>query len=503
MRSQPPASLMQRAARSVKSVATVAYTLAGAGINSVWSRLGGLGFGSRLRFLLPGARYDYEREAGDLWSNSVVAICLKWAGDNYPKPKLRVNRVLRNGELDTVANHALCQLMRRPNPHYTGRTLSKALVLSLLADGNGYVIKIRNSFKQVIGLYWVPHWLMQPVWPADGSTYIAAYQYLLDYQLCEIATEDVIHFRDGIDPRNDRLGLSALKAQCREICTDNEVSGYTASIMRNSGVPGLVVIPKDPKGKFTQTQADLVKAKVSDSLTGEKRGEPAIFSEQVEIKELGFSPEKLRLEKLPARSEARICASMGLSPMVVGLPDPNKTYSNYKEATTAAWRQCLVPLGDLVSETLHWELLREFEDPAKFLLDYDYNQVEALQEDLQTKHDRVRADWQAGLVTHGEATSILGYEQDPESDDRYFPGTGSPDDPATQQQHLAVQRALEPPDDDDADADGKPKDPADPADPADPEGAGSDGPSDDGTAKEPGAKSADRLAHMKGIKWSY
>ena len=345
--------------------AAAAYTLGGQALHTVWSRLGGLGFGSRLRFLLPGAKFDYEREAGDLWVNSVVAICVKWAGDNFPKPKLRVNKQLKNGQLDAIPDHAMVALLKRPNPHYTGRTLSKALVLSLICDGNAYAIKIRNAYKQVIGLYWVPHWLMQPVWPEDGSTYIRAYQYLLDYQLCEVAPEDVVHFRDGIDPRNDRLGISALKAQLREVCTDNEVSGYTASIMRNSGVPGLVVTPKVPGGKFTETQANLTKAKIEDRLSGEKRGQAAVFSELIEIHELGFSPEKLRLEKLPARGEARICASIGLSPMVVGLPDPNKTYSNYKEATTAAWRQCLIPIGDLMAETFQWELLPEFDDPDK------------------------------------------------------------------------------------------------------------------------------------------
>lgn len=407
-----------------RTKAAVAVTLAGSAVTSVWSRLGGLGIGSRLRFLLPGAQFDYERAAGDLWSNSIVAICIKWCGDNYPKPLLRVQKILRGGDLQEIPFHRMVQLMRRPNRHYTGRTLGKALLLSLVCDGNGYLVKIRNGFREVVELYWVPHWLMQPVWPPDGSTYIRAYQFLLDYQVVELDPADVIHFRDGIDPRNDRLGLAALKAQLREVCTDNEISGYTASIMRNSGVPGLVIIPKDPKGKFDRSQADRVKEKVSDALGGEQRGSAAVFSEQIEIKELGYSPEKLRLDKLPARSEARICAAIGVSPMVVGLPDPNKTYSNYHEATQAAWRQCLVPLQDLVAETLQWGLLPEFDDPGKNVVDFDYTHVEALQEDLGIKHQRVRDDWKAGLVTHAEATTILGYEQDPDGD-RYYPGTGA------------------------------------------------------------------------------
>lgn len=412
---------------AVKARAAVAATLGGAAVSSVWSRLGGLGIGSRLRFLLPGAQYDYEREAGDLWVNSVVAIAIKWAGDNAPKPRVRVQRILKGGDLEVQPYHPMVELLSRPNRHYTGRTLGKALILSLMCDGNAYLIKIRNAYKQVVALYWVPHWLMQPVWPEDGSVYIRAYQFLLDYQIVEIAPEDVIHFRDGIDPRNDRLGIAALKAQLRQVCSDNEVSGYTASILRNSGVPGLVVIPRDGKGKIERSQADRIQKKIADTLSGEQRGTASVFSEQVDISELGFSPEKLTLDKIPGPLVARILASLGLSPMVVGLPDPNKTYSNYAEATSAAWRQCLVPIQDLMAETYRWNLLPEFEDPARFVVDYDYTHVEALQEDLGRKHQRVRDDWKAGLVMHSEATTILGYEQDPDGD-RYFPGTGGSGD---------------------------------------------------------------------------
>jgi phage portal protein BeeE len=267
---------------------------------------------------------------------------------------------------------------------------------------------------------------MQPVWPQDGSVYIRAYQFLLDYQVIEFAPEDVIHFRDGIDPRNDRLGLATLKAELREVCTDNEVSGYTANIMRNLGVPGLVVIPAAGKqsGKFTKTEADKVKEIIRDSLGADNRGDTAVFSEQVELKVLGFSPEALRIDKLAALPVAKICASFGFSPMAVGLPDPGKTYSNYEVATSAAWRHGVVPVADLVAETLHWELLPEFDDPETHAVEWDYAHVEAMQEDLKEKHARVRDDWKAGLVTHAESCTLLGYEVDPDGD-RYYPGTSS------------------------------------------------------------------------------
>lgn len=408
--------------RQIKSFFATARTLGGATVSAVWSRIGGLGIGSRLRFLLPGARFDYEREAGDTWMNSIVAICIKWVGDNYRKPILEVRRLLKDGSKQVVPYHKLVKLANRPNPHYGGKQLWKAVALSLVCDGNAYIIKIRNTFKEPIQLYWVPHWLIQPVWPEDGSTYVSGYQFLRDYEVVNIPAVNVIHIRDGIDPRNDRLGLSALKAQMREICTDNDSSGYTATLMRNLGVPGIVAIPKNPGQRIDPAAAKKIKEKIRDSGTGEDRGDTLVFNEQIDLVKIAWTPEQMRLDKLPARAESRICASIGLSPMTVNLPDANKTYSNYAEANSAAWRHCMVPMQDLTAESLRYDLLPEFDDPDQYEVGYDYSQVEALQEDLASKHGRVRDDYKCGLITQNEGREKIGEDPHPDGD-RFYPGT--------------------------------------------------------------------------------
>src|SRR5579863_6160192 len=40
--------------------------------------------------LLPGAKTNYQREAGDLWRNTVVAACLGWKQDNIGQARLYV-----------------------------------------------------------------------------------------------------------------------------------------------------------------------------------------------------------------------------------------------------------------------------------------------------------------------------------------------------------------------------------------------------------------------------
>ena len=55
----------------------------------LWTRYGGWGW-SRIRTFLPSARFDWEREAGDPWMNSVVkkSLAISWLGDRFPEAAL-------------------------------------------------------------------------------------------------------------------------------------------------------------------------------------------------------------------------------------------------------------------------------------------------------------------------------------------------------------------------------------------------------------------------------
>lgn len=416
----PSRSLAGRAKSAVAGLASLAQGL--------WSGWGGTGVGSRLRFLLPGASFDVERAAGDLWANSTAAICLRWIGDNAGKPRMRVNRLDRRGNFQPIDRHPLTDLWARPNKHYTGRTLMKSVSLSLKVDGNAYVVKIRDGRKRVVELWWLPHWCVSPIWPQDGSEYIAGYEIQIDGRTFRVFASEIVHFRDGIDPRNDRYGLSTLKSQCREVCTDNEAAGFTAALLRNSGVPSLAVIPGPGSEVTSRQDADAVIDRFMDKTSGDNRGRPVVLGRDAKIVEIGFSPEKLRLDRLPKLSQAKICAAIGTNASTVGLPDENKTYANYETALRASWENGLVPLVDLVADTLRWQLLNEFEDPNQFTLDYDFSQVEALRESQDAKSARTRGEYKDGIITRNEAREALGYQPDP-AGDVYIDGSGFAEEP--------------------------------------------------------------------------
>jgi HK97 family phage portal protein len=382
----------------------------------LWSRYGGWGW-SRIRLFLPGARFDWEREAADVWMNSIVGLAISWLGDRFPRPRIHVSKILRTGDHQPLGRSPLVDLWNRPNRYYGRRTLEKAIGLSLKVDGNAYLYKVRDKMGQVVELWWVPHFRILPTWPADGSSYIDGYRVWLDTAVYHLPPQDILHIRDGIDPRNERLGLAAVRASLREVCTINYESSYTGALLKNSGVPGIAIVPDGPTpARPSREDAERIKERFRDNFSGDNTGDPVVLAGSYRVEPIGFTPEAMAIDVLPRNAQARVAAAIGVAAMSLGLPDPNKTYSNLAEANRTSWGT-IVAVQELIAEAVRWDLLPEFGlDPDNFTVEYDYTHIQELQESLDSLHTRTRDDFKADLITRNEAREQLGYEPVPDGD---------------------------------------------------------------------------------------
>lgn len=389
----------------------------------IWSRYGGHGW-TRFRYLLPGSRFDYEREAGHTWLNPIVGLAIDWMGNRFPRPRLQVSKISQaGGDHVPLPRHELIDLWNRPNEHYTRRTMEKAVGLSLKTDGNAYIYKVRDGAGRVIQLWWIPHYRCLPTWPPDGTVYIDGYRIWVDSNVYWVPKEDVIHIRDGIDPINERLGLSALRSNLREVCTVNEESGFRASILRNSGVPSIAIIPEDSGRGPTKEQADDIRAEFVERFGSDNRGLPAVLAGKYKIVQIGYSPEQLNLVNLPVIPTARILSSLGVAAMSLGLPDPGKTYSNLEAANRMSWGS-IISIQELIAESLLWDMIPEFgDDPYQYIVGYDYSDIQELQEALDAIHTRAREDFKAGGITRNEWRERIGLTPI-DNGDTFMPGTG-------------------------------------------------------------------------------
>ena len=266
--------------------------------------------------MLPSTVTDYRKAVGNGLGSSVLMSPVKWIQRTFPEAYLEVAR-LRDNELDPIPNHPLVQLVNNPNGFYTGADLWKPTLYSYLFDGNGYWRIERNERSLApMALWYVPHWMMEPKW--NPGEFISWYNYSPGggKGTQRIDPEDVIHFRNGVDPRNTRRGMSEVYSELREIFGDDEAANFVASLLRNMGIPGIVLSPKGENSVIDNI--DAVKKQLIDKFTGDRRGEPLVNGIAVDVQSFGFDPRKMDVGNLRDISEERVCAALGVPAAVVG-----------------------------------------------------------------------------------------------------------------------------------------------------------------------------------------
>src|SRR3546814_12263051 len=86
-----------------------------------------------------------------------------------------VQRKNRKGEIDELPDHLMLALIQNPNPNYGDIVLWRGSVLSMALDGNAYWMIVRNGLGRPAELWYIPHWLLETKWPANGPVLISPY----------------------------------------------------------------------------------------------------------------------------------------------------------------------------------------------------------------------------------------------------------------------------------------------------------------------------------------
>ena len=386
--------------------------------------------------LLPSSTVDYRALAGDRWRNSIVAASLQWINRNMVQAPLRVYVRDSQGKALPLVNHALEQLLRRPNPQYDGDTLRKATMLSLVTGAaNAYWwIKRDKGSGLPIEFWYIPHFQIWPYWTEDATTetWLAGYIYRCNGVDTPLAVEDVIHFRDGIDPYNQRLGLDLLDSASRELVADNEASGYLVAMLKNMGITPVIISPKDPNVDFDKATRDIIKEQFEEQVTGDNRFRPVVGSGGVDVQQIQLSPRDMLLETAQDNPEARLCALIGVPAVVLGLKVglDHSTYSNMEEARRAGWEDGIIPRNMLITAHLTQQVLPDFEANPNAFVDADYSRVKALQDNQAELLKQITQATGRPVLTVNEARERLGYDSITGGEQLYLPPAPSaPVDP--------------------------------------------------------------------------
>lgn len=382
----------------------------------------------------PGDTFDYAAQVQYGRSNAIVWACLNAMSNSFPEAPPTAFRMDNDDGEKPEPQHPAAMVIRRPNPHMSWPLMASYLVVSLHLDGSAYFWKQRGGNRQPMALWPIPPWQITPVWPDDNTTenYIVGYEYTPPGQgePLFLPASEVVHIRRQVDPENHRLGLNALFPVFRHIFTDEEASAFTASMLKNFGVPGVILSPKpqaEQAGvRVTAADARRWKEAFKINFGGDNRGEPMVMALPMDVNVASFSPQQMSFEALHRIPETRICAVLNVPPSVANVLAglEHNTYSNNEQQREAFMEQTMIPLWRLVAEELSRTLLPDFErDPTKVRIAFDTTLVRALQENENEKMTRIRELTGGPILTLNEARSAAGYPAVEGGEAFYIPNT--------------------------------------------------------------------------------
>lgn len=407
--------------------------------------------------------------------SSLVAAGYTWLGSTLPEPDLQVKKEFlrkRGGKKqddNVIEHHPIYELLKRPNPYTSGSTLWKAFAYSWIISGNVYFLKIRNRFGQVIQLWYEPHFNVRARWVNDRqgeyidasrsqsvpaierndspTAFINYYELVRDGQRFRVEPEDIIHFRDGIDPQYRRYGLSRMTTILREIYGDSAAASYAARLLGGNGVIPFVVGIDDKEGILSFEDLKNIKARIIEQTTGTNAGQPVVISARHTFTRTNLTPAEMDLRSSRYMAQEVFAAVTGLPPQVLnfGAGLERSIYNNMAEADRRAVDSYLQPLWWHIAQELTNQLLPDFDQDSSHFIEFDLSEVGALQEDETTAVERTVRKYEAGLIMRSEARNEINYESDPDgADDVYFVRSGSAVVSLEEEEEMRM-RALEPP----------------------------------------------------------
>ncbi len=368
--------------------------------------------------LMKRTRFDYRKEVGDGLDSSVVTAPVFFIQRSLPEARLALRQRKRGGKVVELLDHPMLTLIASPNPFYGDIALWAGTILSYLIAGNAYWLIVRNGAGQPVELWYVPHWMIQEQAPEDGSAFLSHYEYRPgNGEIHRLAPEDVVHFRHGIDPRNLRRGLSPLDGVLREIFSDLESSNFVASLLRNMGVPGVVISPK-AGAMPTPEDVEATKTWFKQAFGGDNRGGPLVMGAPTDVQPYGFNPQQMNLSEARDVAEERVCACLGIPAAIVGFGaglQSTKVGATMKELRQLAWHNGILPLGRALADELTRSLLPAFargQDLTGMQLYWDTDDVPALQEDEDKQVERKLKELAGGAITLYDYRTETGREAD-------------------------------------------------------------------------------------------
>ena len=305
--------------------------------------------------------------------------------------------ILKNRAGVELDEHPILDLLRRPNPREGGARLMEALYSYTLLSGNGYLERVGPRGRPPMEL-----WALRPdrmsIVPGLRSLPLA-YEYEVHGQkvrwLVDQRTGDceIMHFRE-FHPTDDWYGLARVEAAAYGIDRHNAASAHNMALLDNGARPSGALIFEPVSGGTSepaQSAPEEVLMKAEDRLAerhgGPKNaGRPLVLGGKVKWEEMGTTPKDMDFNESKSDAARDICSAFGVPHVLV--VEGESTYNNRAMAQLELWEDAILPLVDVMLDSLNTWLTPQYEEGLTLGVDLD--EIPALEPRRESKRKNVK-----------------------------------------------------------------------------------------------------------------
>ncbi len=334
--------------------------------------------------------------------NAVAYRCVRMIAEAAASAPLRVG----------PDDHPLARLLARPNPEQTGIELLEAFFGHLHVAGNAFLEAAQFDDAPPSELYVLRPDRMSVIPGADG--WPVGWEHRVGAQVRRFDRDPVsgeapiLHLK-LFNPSDDWYGLSPMEAAAFSIDIHNAGGAWNKALIDNAARPSgaLVFTGAGGADRLSEERFRRLKQELEDMHVGAANaGRPMLLEGGLEWRPMSLSPSDMDFIEARYSAARDIALAFGVPPMLLGIPGDN-TYSNYREANLAFWRQTALPLGQKAARCIEAWLGDRWKDVGPAAVSVDMDAVPALAVEREALWARVAA---ADFLSEDEKRRMAGVD---------------------------------------------------------------------------------------------
>lgn len=319
-----------------------------------------------------------------------VYSCVRIIAEDVGTLPVHVKMRDEDGGRQTLYNHPVAKVLRRPNPHMSGINFRRAMIASLELHGNAYaIIRERDKRGYPTRIDFADATQMSVVVGNEDVYY--AYGEGKDL----IPSRDVIHFKgyapDGIE------GKSPIQLHRDMIENSINATRFSKNLYKND-LRSTAVFSLE--GELSPEAYDRTKAQLQEMYrkASARADVPLVLEGGTKVNSLTITPEDAQFIATKLQNIDEIAAIFRVPPHKVG-DWTRGTYSNNTQANLEYFTDCVRPLLEMIEEELSQKLFLEAEQDSHYI---KFNFKGLLRTDINSQINNYRTMYNIGVLSPNE-----------------------------------------------------------------------------------------------------